>query len=1070
MVAAIDAFFNAFDPLVRERLECAVTPYCTRIRTGFVAAEQRSHLRDPDNDVLVIVPTRSRPADYAAFAEAFFAHSIRSDLVFALDEDDPLLGDYSGLPGAQYEVNPRLRLVGTINLVANKHLDQYAYIAFMSDRHRILTPGWDELLVQAIEDTPNGMVYPNDLLARGSLPTAILMNAGIVRRLGYMVPPVLVHHFIDYFWRDLGQAMGSLRFCEDVVIAYRSEPTRSDDATTENQRDDSVDTFAQDLVAYEHYSRARIQSDTAKLKIHSEASAEFPGAAAQPAATATDGGRQGTSLDAWEPGAEIPGLVSLAEMQLWNDATVESRDPWVMEFPAEQWAYATLLPVSCPPQWPQHCRAIVSLDVEVHQGRVGMAAVDASLGQLTTLERQSTGGAERLELRGVDPPTTRWIVLRTTSDSKLPPRITISAVLSRVAGDAAPQAVAAVSTAEGLPRAVEAVAGDGLQANGPTAPPVDSLAEAAGATSTEQGQSLRLSVAADDPASSPLSSVDPPAIQHPFDGSSASTRVDSRSSLAGRAAAGGKAVETPLAASDPPSGSLSAEPQPPTAGETSSGKGEKATFSSPSPMADSPPAGEGEAEPLASLSASAMEPVTLEPGTALTGLVAVDAMQCSNNATIVAADPWCIQFPAEQWAYGVLLPVSCPPDWPAERRAIVRIDLEVHAGTIGVSGVDESSAQHTTAEHLVPEGKGQVELLVDPQSTKWIVLRTASDTGVVPDATIAAICALIAPEADEPAEVVMPPAVQSHPAPTDASPDRGSEVRASNPRHNGADMVPKAATDSTAVNEWTLPVPPPDDRAESASGAKQPIHTRLASLLRGVELPPAIRSRRRGQSAESGIVRTLVPGRPSIELIALYPEFRDYYPDCEMETKGWMVQNVQPDWICFDVGASIGYYTILLWRLAPQGHIWAYEPTTTFEMLRENVAHHGCTNVTAVQLALGERAGDLDEAIYRIWNAPAERRVYPFSTLDQEVARLGLDRLDLIKIDVDGFDLEVLRGATDTLRRFNPWLVVELHDKTLTTRGHTVAEALTWLGGQGYRDWLVLDTENYVLRRPQGSY
>ena len=218
--------------------------------------------------------------------------------------------------------------------------------------------------------------------------------------------------------------------------------------------------------------------------------------------------------------------------------------------------------------------------------------------------------------------------------------------------------------------------------------------------------------------------------------------------------------------------------------------------------------------------------------------------------------------------------------------------------------------------------------------------------------------------------------------------------------------------------------------------------------------------------AEVEIIQTMVPGAPSIELVAHYPEFRDYYPECELETKHWMVQNVQPDWYCFDIGANIGYYSILLSRLAPSGHVWAFEPTTTFEMLHQNLTHHGCTNVTTVQIALGEQEGDLEEDIYRIWGAAPERRNYPFSTFDKEVAHFGLDRLDCVKIDVDGFDLEVLHGATESLVHFNPWLIVELNDKTLTTRGHTVVESLEWLRNQGYRDWIVLDDENHVLRRP----
>src|SRR5689334_25230754 len=62
---------------------------------------------------------------------------------------------------------------------------------------------------------------------------------------------------------------------------------------------------------------------------------------------------------------------------------------------------------------------------------------------------------------------------------------------------------------------------------------------------------------------------------------------------------------------------------------------------------------------------------------------------------------------------------------------------------------------------------------------------------------------------------------------------------------------------------------------------------------------------------------TLVPGAQPIELIDYNPSFADYYPECELQTKRWFVENVGKDWVIFDVGANIGYYSILFSRLAP---------------------------------------------------------------------------------------------------------------------------------------------------------
>ena len=211
-------------------------------------------------------------------------------------------------------------------------------------------------------------------------------------------------------------------------------------------------------------------------------------------------------------------------------------------------------------------------------------------------------------------------------------------------------------------------------------------------------------------------------------------------------------------------------------------------------------------------------------------------------------------------------------------------------------------------------------------------------------------------------------------------------------------------------------------------------------------------------------IYTRVPGHPAIELIAYYPNFLSYYPECELQTKRWFVEHVQPDWIIFDAGANIGYYSVLFSQLAPNGRVYAFEPTETIRLLEANLDHHRCTNVTPLEIALGRRSGAQEDNIFRIWGQDPERRVYQFSTVDDVVKQLELERIDCMKIDVDSFDFEVLQGAKETLLRCDPWVVVELNH-ALAKRNQSVPEALEWLRSLGYRHAHVLDYENYVLHR-----
>ena len=212
-------------------------------------------------------------------------------------------------------------------------------------------------------------------------------------------------------------------------------------------------------------------------------------------------------------------------------------------------------------------------------------------------------------------------------------------------------------------------------------------------------------------------------------------------------------------------------------------------------------------------------------------------------------------------------------------------------------------------------------------------------------------------------------------------------------------------------------------------------------------------------------IETTIPGRQPIELVSYYQEFREYYPLCELETKRWFVDHVRPDWWIFDVGANVGYYTILFSQLAPQGRVFAFEPTTTATMLRENLKHNNVQNAEVHELALGLRTGDREDRIYRVWGTEGEVKTYPFYRLDDFANEHAIRRIDCLKIDVDSFDFEVLRGAERTLLKHSPVIVVELNH-ALERRQQSVVEALAWLARRGYRKALVLDRyDNFVLQR-----
>lgn len=170
------------------------------------------------NTNLVIVPSRNRPQNIERAVSFLKAYSVQSDICVALDDDDHK--QYPRLDGVIYEVNPRVRMNKTLNLVANKYADQYETIFFMGDDHLPQTPQWDHFLAGAIASRGYGLAYGNDLFQQDKLATAVMMSTNIIKSLGFMSPPNLIHLYMDNFWMLLGKDLDSLWYFDNVVIEH----------------------------------------------------------------------------------------------------------------------------------------------------------------------------------------------------------------------------------------------------------------------------------------------------------------------------------------------------------------------------------------------------------------------------------------------------------------------------------------------------------------------------------------------------------------------------------------------------------------------------------------------------------------------------------------------------------------------------------------------------------------------------------------------------------------------------------------------------------------------------------
>lgn len=197
----------------------------------------------------------------------------------------------------------------------------------------------------------------------------------------------------------------------------------------------------------------------------------------------------------------------------------------------------------------------------------------------------------------------------------------------------------------------------------------------------------------------------------------------------------------------------------------------------------------------------------------------------------------------------------------------------------------------------------------------------------------------------------------------------------------------------------------------------------------------------------------------------------------ERPDRAAMGRLVRPGDICLDVGANIGIYTMQLARdCGSSGRVVAFEPVEQNRlMIRLSATINGFANVIARPEVVSSRSGSGAKSV-RPEGGPSsltyflkEEAVsegagdgFTTITLDQVIEELALPRVDVMKIDVEGAEMDVLNGATALLgsERRPRFLMVEVADEYLRRFGSSAAEVFGFLNERGY--------EPHVAR-PDGS-
>lgn len=145
--------------------------------------------------------------------------------------------------------------------------------------------------------------------------------------------------------------------------------------------------------------------------------------------------------------------------------------------------------------------------------------------------------------------------------------------------------------------------------------------------------------------------------------------------------------------------------------------------------------------------------------------------------------------------------------------------------------------------------------------------------------------------------------------------------------------------------------------------------------------------------------------------------------------------------VIFDIGANIGLHSVI-WANKVNCKIYAFEPSrSTSKLLAENIALHQLeNNITIFPLAFSDKKGkadffqSVDDGYSSLKNTNRKQIINKYEveviTIDDFINEHGLNKIDFIKIDVEGLEKEVLKGGINSFQKLKPDLFVEIYKGT----------------------------------------
>jgi len=163
------------------------------------------------------------------------------------------------------------------------------------------------------------------------------------------------------------------------------------------------------------------------------------------------------------------------------------------------------------------------------------------------------------------------------------------------------------------------------------------------------------------------------------------------------------------------------------------------------------------------------------------------------------------------------------------------------------------------------------------------------------------------------------------------------------------------------------------------------------------------------------------------------------------------IQELKKDMTCLDIGSNIGYYTFMESKaVGNNGLVIAIEPSPkNFQQMKKSLELEKTSNVDTNNFAVGEQNGECNFLIHKRSNLckiiPNEAPLpkfgnvvkIPLKKIDSFIEEKKLNRLDFIRMDIEGYEINLFEGLWSTLKFFKPMIQMEFHDSLFTIEKKT---------------------------------